>query len=173
MPKRKAPAAAVAAGGDVGKAGVAAPSVALEGLTNGTPRTAEAHTVPSDGGPKPRRPPTHFERRLYAATQRVPAGSVTTYGELAKALGTCARAVGSGMRRNPFAPVVPCHRVVASTLDLGGFDGQWGAGCANVARKRRLLEGEGVSFDEAGRVERRHLMTAAQLGVGAPDSGGA
>lgn len=54
------------------------------------------------------------------------------------------------LRRNPFAPEVPCHRVIAASLDLGGFSGQWGPTTPNVCRKRELLATEGVRFDEAG-----------------------
>lgn len=58
---------------------------------------------------------TPFARRVYALTRRIPAGSVSTYGDLAKMLtgsSRSARAVGSALRRNPFAPFVPCHRVI-------------------------------------------------------------
>lgn len=65
--------------------------------------------------------------------------------------------VGSALRRNPFAPVVPCHRVIASNLFLGGYLGSWGiedAGSANTEchgwKKIDLLRGEGVEFDSAG-----------------------
>mmetsp|Transcript_10134 Transcript_10134/g.22522 ORF Transcript_10134/g.22522 Transcript_10134/m.22522 type:complete len:136 (-) Transcript_10134:279-686(-) len=91
--------------------------------------------------------PTEFQQRLYAACKRIPKGKVTTYGALAKALGSSARAVGQGMRRNPFAPVVPCHRVIASDLELGGFSGQWGNESAEVCRKRSMLADEGVAFN--------------------------
>lgn len=92
------------------------------------------------------RAPTAFEERLFAACKRIPTGKVTTYGTLAKVLGSSARAVGQGMRRNPFAPVVPCHRVVASDLQLGGFNGSWGAETDAVKRKRSMLEAEGIKF---------------------------
>ncbi len=58
------------------------------------------------------------------------------------------------LRRNPFAPVVPCHRVIAASLSLGGFSGSWGIGCANVQKKKRLLAEEGVQFDDKGRLEK-------------------
>ncbi|NJE46706.1 DUF1938 domain-containing protein [Thermococcus sp. GR7] len=57
---------------------------------------------------------TSFERRVYEwLTKRVKRGSVVTYGELAKTLGTSPRAIGGAMKRNPYPIVVPCHRVVA------------------------------------------------------------
>jgi methylated-DNA-[protein]-cysteine S-methyltransferase len=86
---------------------------------------------------------TPFQRRVYEALLQVPAGKVTTYGLLAKAIGCgSAQAVGQALRRNPFAPDVPCHRVVASDLTLGGFGGETAG--ENMRRKERLLASEGV-----------------------------
>ena len=70
------------------------------------------------------------------------------------------------LRRNPFAPKVPCHRVIAATLDLGGFSGGWGMGCDSVHKKRRLLQEEGVRFDDRGKLlgsDAGAVMTAAEL----------
>lgn len=70
------------------------------------------------------------------------------------------------LRRNPFAPVVPCHRVIAASLDLGGFSGGWGMGCDSVHKKRRLLQEEGVRFDDRGKLlgsDAGAVMTAAEL----------
>ena len=70
------------------------------------------------------------------------------------------------LRRNPFAPVVPCHRVIAASLELGGFSGSWGVACATVQKKRRLLAEEGVRFDDAGRLlpgAKSCVMTAPEL----------
>ncbi len=88
---------------------------------------------------------TPFQHRVYAAAKRIPRGKVTTYAALARSI-RCgsARAVGQALRRNPFAPVVPCHRVIASDLTLGGFAGKTSG--AAVARKKRLLAKEGVRF---------------------------
>ncbi len=88
---------------------------------------------------------TPFQQRVYAAAKRIPRGSVTTYARLAKSIGCgSARAVGQALRRNPFAPVVPCHRVIASDLTLGGFAGKTSG--AAIARKKALLAKEGVRF---------------------------
>lgn len=79
-----------------------------------------------------------FNERVYNLLRTVPAGRVTTYAELAHAVGTKAyRAVGNAMNKNPYAPVVPCHRVVSSNGSLGGYAG-------GFAKKIALLKEEGV-----------------------------
>ena len=100
---------------------------------------------------------TEFQKRVYAETLKIPRGTVITYGELARRVGSgSARAVGQALRVNPFAPDVPCHRVVAADGSLTGFHGRRDS--AAIAGKRALLEAEGVRFDERGRVkvERRY-----------------
>lgn len=67
---------------------------------------------------------TDFQSLCYQTLKaKVPAGRVTTYAGLAKLINhpKAYRAVGSAMNKNPFAPQVPCHRVVKSNGDLGGF----------------------------------------------------
>lgn len=99
------------------------------------------------------RPPrlTPFQARVYAAASAVPRGCVTTYGLLARHIGCgSARAVGGALRRNPFAPRVPCHRVIASDNTPGGFQGRRGG--AALRRKLELLRREGVRFDAGGRL---------------------
>ncbi len=91
------------------------------------------------------RPPTAFELRVYAALRAVPRGCVTTYAALARAVGIRSpRAVGQALRRNPYAPAVPCHRVIASDGTLGGFNGQRSG--TQLRRKKALLAEEGVRF---------------------------
>lgn len=92
---------------------------------------------------------TPFQERVYAELRKVPRGTVTTYGALARQLGTSPRAVGQALRRNPFAPRVPCHRVVASDGSIGGFAGAREG--ASIRKKERLLKAEGVRI-EKGRV---------------------
>lgn len=97
------------------------------------------------------REPTEFEQRVYAATRRIPKGQVTTYQRLAREIGCGSnQAVGQALKRNPFAPEVPCHRVVRTDLTLGGFAGQTQG--KEIARKTRMLREEGVFLDNAGRV---------------------
>lgn len=63
---------------------------------------------------------TPFQRRVWQALQDIPRGAVLTYGELARALHTSARAVGQACGANPIPVVIPCHRVVARS-GPGGF----------------------------------------------------
>jgi len=94
---------------------------------------------------------TAFQRRVYEALMEVPEGRVTTYGDLAARIGCRSpRAVGQALGENPFAPHVPCHRVLAGSLRLGGFNHQ--ATGPALCRKRRLLRNEGVRFDANGRL---------------------
>ena len=87
---------------------------------------------------------TPFQERVYAALRKVPKGKVTTYSLLGKAVGCgSARAIGQAMRCNPYAPSVPCHRVVASDGSIGGFMGER-TGEA-IVKKIALLKKEGVT----------------------------
>jgi methylated-DNA-[protein]-cysteine S-methyltransferase len=82
---------------------------------------------------------TPFQRRVYLELLSVPCGQTITYGELARRIGCrSAQAVGQALKRNPFAPEVPCHRVVASDGSLGGYLGQRSG--KQVERKRELLD---------------------------------
>lgn len=82
-----------------------------------------------------------FHARVYALARRIPPGQTMTYGEMARALGEpgAARAVGQALGRNPFAPVVPCHRILAAGGAPGGFSAGGGA-----TTKMRMLEIEGA-----------------------------
>lgn len=100
---------------------------------------------------------TSFQERVFEAVRNVPASRVCSYSTLASWIGCrSARAVGQALRANPFAPQVPCHRVVASDGSLGGYFGQ-SAG-DKLAIKRNLLEGEGVPFTASGRVDRSAFL---------------
>ena len=79
-----------------------------------------------------------FNERVYDKLRLVPKGKVTTYGELAKSINSKAyRAVGRVMNKNPYAPKVPCHRVINSNGSTGGF-------ASGVKDKIKLLEKEGI-----------------------------
>lgn len=64
-----------------------------------------------------------YAEKVLEAICKVPPGYVTSYGEIAKAVGGAPRAVGQVMASNPFAPICPCHRVVKSDFTLGGYGG--------------------------------------------------
>jgi len=67
-------------------------------------------------------PGTPFQQRVWNALQQIPAGATRSYGELARQLGSSARAVGGACRANPIPVIIPCHRVVAAQ-GIGGFMG--------------------------------------------------
>lgn len=93
----------------------------------------------------PNRPPTEFESQVYAVVRTIPKGRVSTYGAVAKMTGRgTARAVGSALARNPFAPEVPCHRVVRADGSLGGFNGEIEG--PETVEKIRLLNSEGIEI---------------------------
>ncbi len=84
-----------------------------------------------------------FNEKCYKLLRKVPKGRVTTYKELAHALNTKAyQAVGQVMRNNPYAPEVPCHRVVKSDGSIGGFKGKKTGNA--ISEKINMLKKEGV-----------------------------
>jgi len=66
---------------------------------------------------------TAFRRRVWAAMRRIPPGETRSYGDLARQLGSSARAVGQACGENPIPIIIPCHRVVAADGSLGGYSG--------------------------------------------------
>ena len=86
-----------------------------------------------------------FHQRVYALARQMAPGETTTYGAMARRLGEpgAARAVGQALGHNPFAPVVPCHRILASDGRSGGFSASGGA-----RTKLRLLEIERAQFGD-------------------------
>jgi len=86
---------------------------------------------------------THHRLAVWEAMQKIAAGKVRTYGELAKDIGSSARAVGGACGANPIPVVVPCHRVIAAGGDIGGFMGARADGFERDI-KRWLLEHEGA-----------------------------
>jgi methylated-DNA-[protein]-cysteine S-methyltransferase len=94
---------------------------------------------------------TPYRKRLYSTLCSVPRGRYTTYAAMSSFLDSSARAVGNGMRNNPFAPEVPCHRVLAADGSIGGFCGSWGKDGEHASKKIKLLRDEGVRFDTKGK----------------------
>jgi len=86
---------------------------------------------------------SEFAEKVYEVLRNVPSGRVTTYKNIAQRLGTKAyQAVGTALANNPYAPQVPCHRVVASDGSIGGFMGQKVG--KNIDKKIKMLKSEGV-----------------------------
>ncbi|HSW78171.1 MAG TPA: methylated-DNA--[protein]-cysteine S-methyltransferase [Candidatus Chromulinivoraceae bacterium] len=84
---------------------------------------------------------TDFQMSVWKALQTIPAGSTTSYGELARQIGkpSAVRAVGTAVGRNPVCIMIPCHRVLTSTGQLGGY-------VAGTDCKQRLLALEDTTF---------------------------
>jgi len=80
-----------------------------------------------------------FSLRVLELTKQIPKGRVSTYGDIARALGNpgASRAVGNALNKNPHPVTVPCHRVVRSDGAVGGYVG-------GVKNKIELLESEGI-----------------------------
>ena len=94
---------------------------------------------------------TEFQKRVYEALKLIPEGKVTTYKYLSNFL-SCgsSQAVGQALKKNPFAPKVPCHRVIKSDLSIGGYVGEIKG--ENIEKKLALLEHEGVKFCPQGKL---------------------
>jgi methylated-DNA-[protein]-cysteine S-methyltransferase len=71
--------------------------------------------------------------------QAIPRGATRTYGEIARAIGSSPRAVGTACGRNPIPVIIPCHRILAAHGGIGGYSGAGG-----TETKRRLLALEGA-----------------------------
>ncbi len=84
---------------------------------------------------------SEFEKKVYRAVSTIPAGEVRSYGWVArKALHPGAyRAVGNALNKNPYAPAIPCHRVVKSDGSVGGYS-------KGVILKKKMLKREGVDY---------------------------
>ena len=86
---------------------------------------------------------TEFQLKVWAYLRKIPRGSVRTYSQVAKDIGKplAIRAVANAIGRNPYAPKIPCHRVIRSDGSLGGYSGKGG-----VKTKRFLLKKEGIKL---------------------------
>lgn len=86
-------------------------------------------------------PMISFSQKVWRAAERIPRGKVVTYKDIARAVGRprAWRAVGKALSRNPYAPRVPCHRVVSASGRLGGYAQGW-------KKKISLLRQEGVKI---------------------------
>ena len=94
-----------------------------------------------------------FNEKVWSVTVKVPKGKVSTYSEIARYMDCKAyRAVGQALSRNPFAPDIPCHRIVSSDGSLTGYSSDSG-----LEEKEQLLMGEGVTV-QRGKVDLNKYM---------------
>ena len=92
---------------------------------------------------------TEFQIKVWKAISNIPKGKILTYRELAKIIGKpkAARAIANACGKNPFPIKIPCHRVIRSDGNIGGYSGKGG-----VNSKISLLKKEGVLFNEFNKV---------------------
>ena len=86
---------------------------------------------------------TAFQKKVWSEIDKIPRGEVVTYSQIAKNIGhpKAARAVANACGVNPNPIIVPCHRVIRSDGELGGYSGPGG-----IKKKKELLENEGISI---------------------------
>jgi len=84
---------------------------------------------------------TKFQLKVWVFLKKIPRGRVKTYSQVAKAIGKplAVRAVANAIGKNPYAPKIPCHRVIKKNGSLGGYSGKGG-----IKTKRLLLKKEGI-----------------------------
>lgn len=90
-----------------------------------------------------------YAQKVLSCLAKVPVGYVTTYKELARTAGGGPRAVGQIMALNPFAPLVPCHRVIKADFSIGGFGGSR----HDTQTKRSLLQRENRGFEKPSKIK--------------------
>ena len=85
---------------------------------------------------------TKFQLKVWNYIKKIPKGKVKSYKEVAIGINipNSARAVANACAKNPYAPIVPCHRIIRSDGSIGGFSGQGG-----IKAKKKLLKKEGFS----------------------------
>ena len=86
---------------------------------------------------------TAFQKKVWSEIDKIARGEVVTYSQIAKNIGhpKAARAVANACGANPNPIIVPCHRVIRSDGELGGYSGPGG-----IKKKKELLENEGISI---------------------------
>jgi len=83
---------------------------------------------------------SRFKKKVYKLCKQIPKGKVSTYKGIADKLNSKAyRAVGTALNKNPYAPEVPCHRVINSNGNIGGF-------ASGKKNKIKLLKKEGIEI---------------------------
>jgi methylated-DNA-[protein]-cysteine S-methyltransferase len=100
-----------------------------------------------------------LKEKVYMLVSTVPEGKVTTYKYLAHNAGTKSyRAVGQILRVNPYAPIIPCHRVVSSDGTIGGFMGSRKG--PQVRKKIKLLRSEGIQIKDGRLVDFQTIVVS-------------
>ena len=112
---------------------------------------------------KLKRPVTLFESHVYLLCSQIPLGKVSTYRLLGKSLEcSSSQAIGQALKRNPFAPSpVPCHRIIKTDLDIGGYSGisYVNKSHEKILKKKKILEDEGITFHQGSfRIEEKHVF---------------
>tara|TARA_B100000965_G_C19419341_1_gene681393 strand:- start:592 stop:867 length:276 start_codon:yes stop_codon:yes gene_type:complete len=84
---------------------------------------------------------TKFQIKVWNYLKTIPKGQIRTYSDVAKAINMpkAVRAVANAVGKNPYAPKIPCHRVIRSDGLLGGYSGPGG-----TKTKKKLLKSEGI-----------------------------
>ena len=105
---------------------------------------------------------TGFQTKVYEALKLIPKGKVTTYKLLGKFIGCASsQAIGQALKKNPFAPEVPCHRVIKTDLSIGGYYGAVSG--QKITDKLKVLSGEGVVFEDGNLVDPTQVIDLSEL----------
>ena len=96
---------------------------------------------------------TNFSKKVMKLTKQIPKGKITTYKQLAAAAGNpkASRAAGSALNKNAQPLIIPCHRVIKSTGDVGGYSG-------GKEKKAALLKKEGIPIKEGKIINLKHYL---------------
>lgn len=95
-----------------------------------------------------------FYERVWNKIKEIPKGKVSTYRDVAKALNSKAyRAVGTALKNNPYAPKIPCHRIINSNGYIGDYSGSGG-----IKKKIELLKKEGIEIKN-NKIDSRYLYS--------------
>ena len=97
---------------------------------------------------------TVWQKRVFALVKKIPKGRITTYKIIAKRLHNSqgSRAVGNALKNNPFLLVIPCHRIIKSNGEIGGYVG-------GIGVKMKLLKQEGILID----ISQKRIKNSKQI----------
>ncbi|MCM8530906.1 MAG: MGMT family protein [Lentisphaeraceae bacterium] len=100
---------------------------------------------------------TDFQSKVYDALKLIPEGRVTTYKLLGKFIDCkSSQAIGQALKKNPFAPEVPCHRVIKTDLKIGGYYGEVVG--EKISDKLKILKSEGIVFENGVLVDESRVI---------------